>query len=62
MFRELSESEFVTVRDYFFSRGFEADAAGEQISFLEIVANNADIPMIEVHNDLINKKTEGVVG
>lgn len=57
-FRELSKSEMDEVMDYFFSRGFESDVAGERVAYTEIVAESEDRPVIDVFRELTKSKQD----
>ena len=51
-FSAFTENEFNTVADYFFARGIDAQVAGQQLGYIELVAEHENKPAFEVFESL----------
>jgi hypothetical protein len=53
-FAAFTEYEFNTVADYFFARGIDANVAGQQLGYIELVAEQEIKSAFEVFESLKN--------
>ncbi len=51
-FSALTENEFIAVADCFFARGIDAKVAGQQLGYIELVAEQENKSAFEVFESL----------